>query len=435
MSAESLVAVEAASKQYVTAGGLVDALPATDAQIAAGEVTALVGVSGSGKSTLLRLVAGHEAPSSGRVIVAGHDLATFSGRRSDRFRRETVTYVSQRAADNLFPQLSLAEHLRAGASLRPFEVLGIASRMTARPGELSGGELARASFAVALAQGAPLVVVDEPTAELDRTTAGDVLAAMDDAASHGQTFVVATHDPAVIGLADNVLDLTRLRPAQTLPHLREWVPGEVALRLHEVTKSYAGTAVLADVSLEVRERELALVFGRSGSGKSTLLMVAGGWIDPDRGTVEPTATTWSELAYVPQRFGLVPELTVEENVELPARLVGAAPAAGLFERLAIQELLGRYPAQISIGQQQRVAIARALRLGSRIVLVDEPTSHQDPVHAELVWAALGAAADAGSACLVATHELDARHRADRWWPIEDGRLRHMSWGPSPRRGG
>ena len=240
MSAEPLIEIEAASKQYVTTGGLVDALPPTDARIAAGQVTALVGVSGSGKSTLLRLVAGHEAPSCGRVIVAGHDLAMLSGRRRDRFRRETVTYVSQRAADNLFPQLSLAEHLRAGASLRPFEVLGIASRMTARPGELSGGELARASFAVALAQGAPLVVVDEPTAELDRTTAGDVLAAMDDAASQGQTFVVATHDPAVIALAGNVLDLTRQRPETTRAHVREWVPGEVALRLHEVTKSYSG---------------------------------------------------------------------------------------------------------------------------------------------------------------------------------------------------
>ena len=431
MSAEPLVAIEAASKTYVTAGGLVDALAPTDARIAAGSVTAVVGVSGSGKSTLLRLVAGHEAPSSGRVIVSGRDLATFSGRRRDRFRRETVTYVSQRAADNLFPQLNLAEHLRPGASLRPFEVLGIASRMSARPGELSGGELARASFAVALARGAPLVVVDEPTAELDRTTAGDVLAAMDDAASRGQTFVVATHDPAVIELAGDVLDLTRRRPGGTRAHVRERTPGKVALRLREVTKTYSGAAVIAGVSLDVREGELGLVFGRSGSGKSTLLMVAGGWIDPDRGLVEPALTNWRELAYVPQRFGLVPELTVEENVELPAQLVGAGPVAGLFERLAIQELRSRYPAQISIGQQQRVAIARALRLESRIVLVDEPTSHQDPMHAELVWAALGAAAEAGSACLVATHELDARHRADRWWPLEDGRLRAMSWEQAP----
>ena len=398
-------------------------------------MTAVVGVSGSGKSTLLRLVAGHEAPSSGRVIVSGRDLATFSGRRRDRFRRETVTYVSQRAADNLFPQLNLAEHLRPGASLRPFEVLGIASRMSARPGELSGGELARASFAVALARGAPLVVVDEPTAELDRTTAGDVLTAMDDAASRGQTFVVATHDPAVIELAGSVLDLTRRRPGGTRAHVREADPGQgraSAARDHE--DLLRGMPSIADVSLDVREGELALVFGRSGSGKSTLLMVAGGWIDPDRGLVEPALTNWRELAYVPQRFGLVPELTVEENVELPARLVGAGPVAGLFERLAIQELRSRYPAQISIGQQQRVAIARALRLESRIVLVDEPTSHQDPMHAELVWAALGAAAEAGSACLVATHELDARHRADRWWPLEDGRLRATSWS-RPREDG
>ena len=61
------------------------------------------------------------------------------------------------------------------------------------------------------------------------------------------------------------------------------------------------------------------------------------------------------------------------------------------------------------------------------MLVDEPTSHQDAAHAELVWAALGDAAAAGSACLVATHELDAQRRADRWWPLEFGRIRETSW--------
>ena len=421
MSAEPLVVLEGVTKQYATAGGAVDALAEVDARIGAGAVTAVVGVSGSGKSTLLRLIAGHDIPSSGSVVIAGHDLLALTGRERNRFRRETVTYVSQRAADNLFPQLSLQEHLRPGASLRPFELLGIGSRMRAHAGELSGGELARASFAVALAQGAPLVVVDEPTAELDRTTANDVLAAMRDCASRGQTFVVATHDPDVIALADDVLDLTRRRPAVTPVAVRAQ-PGDVALQLHGLTKSYAGAVVLHDASVSVRSGELVLVVGRSGSGKSTLLMLAGGWIEPDRGTVEPRTTRWAELAYVPQRFGLVPELTVEENVELPARFAPAHPAGDLFERLAIAELRGRYPAEISIGQQQRVAIARALRLDPPILLVDEPTSHQDAGHAELVWSALGRAAANGSACLVATHELDARDRADRSWQIEDGRL-------------
>jgi putative ABC transport system ATP-binding protein len=368
------------------------------------------------------LVAGHDVPSSGQVIVAGRDLVGLSRRERNRYRRDTVTYVSQRAADNLFPQLSLEEHLRPGSSLRPFELLGVASRMRAHAGELSGGELARASFAVALAQGSPLVVVDEPTAELDRTTANDVLVAIRDCASRGQTFVVATHDADVVELADSVLDLTRRRPAVTQPSVPAVPPGEIALQLRGLTKSYGNAVVLDGASISVRSGELVLVVGRSGSGKSTLLMLAGGWIEPDRGTVEPSTTRWDELAYVPQRFGLVPELTVEENVELPARLAAAAPAGDLFESLAIDDLRGRHPAEISIGQQQRVAIARALRLGPRVLLVDEPTSHQDTVHAELVWAAIGRAAAAGSACLVATHELDARERADRWWEIEDGLL-------------
>ena len=169
-----------------------------------------------------------------------------------------------------------------------------------------------------------------------------------------------------------------------------------------------------------------LVVGRSGSGKSTLLMLTGGWIEPDSGTVEPSSTRWADLAYVPQRFGLVPELTVAENIELPARHAGAAPSMpDLLERLAIDELRNRTPGEISIGQQQRVAIARALRLASPILLVDEPTSHQDAAHAELVWAALGEAATTGTACLVATHELDAHNRADRWWQIDD-------WAPASR---
>jgi putative ABC transport system ATP-binding protein len=430
VSPESLAVFTRVTKHYATAGGTVEALAAVDARIPTGRLTAVVGVSGSGKSTLLRLLAGHDAPSSGTVVVAGRDLAALSGRQLNQFRRREVRYVSQRAADNLFPQLTLEEHLPPGASLGLFELLGLTNRLVARPAELSGGELARASFAVALAQGTPLVVVDEPTAELDRATASDVLAAIRERVASGQTFVVATHDPDVVALADEVLDLTTRMPAAVPTTAQSRPLGGVALRVQRVTKSYAGSVVLADVSLSVCEGELVLVVGRSGSGKSTLLMLTGGWIEPDSGTVEPSSTRWADLAYVPQRFGLVPELTVAENIELPSRHATAPAMPDLLERLAIDELRNRTPGEISIGQQQRVAIARALRLASPILLVDEPTSHQDATHAELVWAALREVVTIGSACLVATHELDAHNRADRWWQIDDGRLQAASDDPS-----
>ena len=186
MSAEPLVRLDRVIKRYPSGGGLVEALPAVDASFTRGTINAVVGVSGSGKSTLLKLIAGHDIPSSGSVVVAGNDIGRLSRAGRSRFLRDTVTFVSQRAADNLFPQLSLKEHLPSGASTRPFELLGIEARMNARAGELSGGELARASFAVALAQPMPLLVVDEPTAELDRATASDVLTAMSESASRGE---------------------------------------------------------------------------------------------------------------------------------------------------------------------------------------------------------------------------------------------------------
>jgi putative ABC transport system ATP-binding protein len=375
-------------------------------------------VSGSGKSTLLRLLGGHELATAGTVTVAGADLATLDGRGLRAFRRSAVTYVSQRAADNLFPHLTIAEHAPSG----PYEALGVAHRKDARASQLSGGELARAAFAVALARETPLVIVDEPTAELDEESAALVLRAMQ---QHRATFVVATHDASVLAIADHVIELERGRNAVDRP---EPPPppavagGEVVLRATSLGKSYRGSPAVVDASLELRAGELGAIVGRSGSGKSTLLMLLGGWLRPDAGELA-AGVAWGELAYVPQRFGLVPELTVRENVDLPARLGRAAGTTGEWlERLALDELGGRYPSEISIGQQQRVAVARALCVRPQVLLVDEPTSHQDGASAERVWRALAQAAAEGTACLVATHEPDAGRRAHRSWQIDGGHL-------------
>ena len=334
-----------------------------------------------------------------------------------------MAYVAQRAADNFFPELTLGEHLPDGAPLGAFEALGLGGRLGSRAAELSGGELARAAFAAALARGVDLIVVDEPTAELDRESASAVIEALRVATAHGATFVIATHDPEVTAIAEHVIDLTQRVEHRAATIERPAAQDhDVVLTATGLSKSYGEVHAVVDASIEVRAGQFAVVVGRSGSGKSTLLMLLGGWSEPDAGTISGvTSRAWADCAYVPQRFGLVPELTVAENVELPAsgRTDGAE---ALLARLALGELHDRYPAEISIGQQQRVAVARALVLGPRLLLVDEPTSHQDRASAELVWAALTDAAAAGTACLVATHEPDARLRADVSWEIESGRV-------------
>jgi putative ABC transport system ATP-binding protein len=422
VSRDPLARFESVSKRYTTATGVVEALHAVDGEVPAAAITAVMGVSGSGKSTLLRLLAGHDTPTAGRLLVAGQELDALGDRELRRFRRERVAYVSQRAADNFFGELTLSEHLPDGAPLDAFDALGIGGRLGSRPAEFSGGELARAAFAVALARGISLIVVDEPTAELDRENAAAVIEALRAASSHGATVVVATHDPEVTAIADHTIDLTqRLDRPPAAARRRSGVSDDVVLTTTGLTKSYGDLRAVSDVSIEVRAGQLAVIVGRSGSGKSTLLMLLGGWSELDAGTIGGvTSYAWSDCAYVPQRFGLVPELTVADNVELPAR--GAAGSKELLARLALAELGDRYPAEISIGQQQRVAVARALVLRPRLLLVDEPTSHQDRASAELVWSALSDAAAGGTACLVATHEPDARLRADVAWTIESGEV-------------
>lgn len=421
-----MLLVENVSKRYAVEAGVVEALHDVDAEIPRAAVTALVGVSGSGKSTLLRLLAGLEAPTKGRVVADGVDLTAAGAAVIRAFRRTEVSFVSQRAADNLFPHLTLAEHLSddTGGWL---ERLGIAHRREARASQLSGGELARASLAVALARNTPIVVVDEPTAELDHESAAALLDALTDAADRGTTVVVATHDSSVLEISAHVVELARGRIAGAASHPAPPAPassGTVALRAEHLSRSYGQTVALDDISLELHCGELGVAVGRSGSGKSTLLMLLGGWQRPDRGRIElPAGCAWAALGYVPQRFGLVPELSVAENVGLPGRLLGREVAVqDLLERLALDGLGERAVTQLSIGQQQRVAVARALALQPAVLLVDEPTSHQDGASAERVWSALAAAAREGAACLVATHEPDARERAHRSWSIADGRI-------------
>jgi putative ABC transport system ATP-binding protein len=193
---------------------------------------------------------------------------------------------------------------------------------------------------------------------------------------------------------------------------------------------------LDGVDLRVAAGELVALVGPSGSGKSTLLALLCGWETADSGTLAyagaladrpPSTLGWPELALVPQALGLVPDLSLADNVLLAARLRGELAAAReradqLLADFGLAHLADRYPHQASLGEQQRVAVARALLLRPAVLLADEPTAHQDRGHADALLDALIAQAREGSAVLVATHDEIAWARADRVLSMRDGRL-------------
>ncbi|MFF8594784.1 ABC transporter ATP-binding protein [Streptomyces sp. NPDC015220] len=201
------------------------ALREVSVRFAPSALTALVGPSGSGKSTLLAVAGALLRPDSGQVLLGDRDIARLSSAEQARLRRERVGYVFQ--SGNLLSGLTALEQLLAAASIagrpprgmrsRAEELLtevGLAHRLRHRADELSGGERQRIAIARALLLEPELLLVDEPTAAVDRERAAglvDLLAGTTH--RHGCVTVVATHDPVVEEAADRVVDMSRLRAA------------------------------------------------------------------------------------------------------------------------------------------------------------------------------------------------------------------------------
>jgi len=198
----------------------------------------------------------------------------------------------------------------------------------------------------------------------------------------------------------------------------------------------AGRALLADIDLVLEPGRMAALSGSSGSGKTTLLSVAGGLLEPTRGTAtyagEPTwrgtGDPGPEIAFVLQVYGLVPILSARENVSVALRARGVAPAeadaraeAALAE-LHIGDLGDRQVEELSGGQLQRVAVARALVVDAAVLLADEPTSELDTTTAGLVMRLLRARAEQGAVVVVATHDPDVAELCDDHHRLVDGRL-------------
>lgn len=184
--------------------------------------------------------------------------------------------------------------------------------------------------------------------------------------------------------------------------------------------------VLDDLAATIEPGEVVIVRGRSGSGKTTLLNILAGWQSPDAGSVSwgvDHPDSWDRVAVVPQSLGLLPELTLGENIGLPGRLADAeSDVNGVAEKLEIPHLLERPVGGASLGEQQRAAIARALIRRPALLLADEPSSHQDLDRLHLVWRLIDEVAASGTGVIAATHDPDAFDYADRILDLQEGRL-------------
>ena len=230
----------------------------------------------------------------------------------------------------------------------------------------------------------------------------------------------------------------------TVPTPRPDVAPSDALAAHDLSKRYrsGGRLVVDRVSLRVRRGEWLAIMGPSGCGKSTLLQMLGGLTTPTSGTVRVAGTSLGDcsesrrarirrrhVGYVFQRYNLIDELRVVDDVSLPLRLNGVpgrrarAEATQLLERLGLAHAVNARPGELSGGEQQRAAIARALVARPDVVLADEPTGALDSVAAQCVIELLGDASSRGQTIVMVTHDASVAAAAHDVVHMVDGALR------------
>ncbi len=216
-----LVAVRDLTKAYVRGQQVVEVLHGIDLVIDEGDFVALMGPSGSGKTTLLNLIGGLDSPTGGALEVAGERIDALSGKALAAWRADTVGFIFQ--SYNLMPVLSaqrnvelplLLTEMGAGERARrarvALELVGLADRAGHKPNELSGGQQQRVAIARALVSDPRLLICDEPTGDLDRKTADEVLGLLQTLnRDYGKTIIMVTHDPKAAEYARRTVHLDK----------------------------------------------------------------------------------------------------------------------------------------------------------------------------------------------------------------------------------
>ncbi|MBV7292073.1 ABC transporter ATP-binding protein [Corynebacterium sp. TAE3-ERU16] len=461
-------------------------LDGVDLRMDAGEITALLGGSGTGKTTLAHALLGHIprglTVTAGDISCGGTNPLKLSGRNRRAFLRRAA-YVDQDPGAALPPTMSvrdiISQRRASGAgSARPGDDrirellsdmgLGDTAEILDRtPGQLSGGQRRRVGVAAGIVSGPELLIVDEPTAGVDKASVAAVIDTIRRAIVRtGATSLIITHDTEVAAaLADRTVHLERgiirvgpASPAITstrdLPHLMDQTatatdsPTTIhgGLRATGLSVGWAGGPVTVPVDFTAPHGCLTVISGPSGSGKSTLLRTLLGLLPPRTGSLDLDGTPLAPVlrrrprsvrrcfAWIPQEA----ELALNPSVPVARALrVTGAPRAEIDAVLAMLDLgdvdVARVkPGDLSGGMRQRVCVAAALLARPDVLVADEPTSALDGASAELVLTALRRCSERGACVVAASHDPELLGLADRVVCVAPATVSH---GPSPANPG
>ncbi len=213
----AIVTLDDVSRRYHVGSEVVTALEGVTLSVDAGDFVVVLGPSGSGKTTILNMIGALDVPTSGRIVIDGHDITGAGRRQLFAYRRATVAFIFQ--TFNLFPGLTARENVEFGIDVtrrghergRAEETLvavGLGERLDHFPNQLSGGEQQRVAIARALATGSRLLLADEPTGELDYRTGVQILELLRLQAEAGTCVIVVTHNREISRAAGRVIELS-----------------------------------------------------------------------------------------------------------------------------------------------------------------------------------------------------------------------------------
>ncbi len=460
-----------------------------------GEFLLVTGVSGAGKSTLLRLLNGlvphfYGGTLSGSISVAGRDpVEVGPGEMSDTvglvFQDPEAQFVAEVVEDEMafaMENASLPLPTMRKRIEESLNALGIEHLRSRRVSTLSGGERQRVAIAAVLTMQPRVLVLDEPTSQLDPQSAEEVLDSLVKLNKDlGLTIVLSEHrlervvqhadrmlyigqdGESIVGEPRDILaEIPLAPPLAQVGKLLGWTPLPLSIKearrfatrwssptpshyhpspithrppticLQNVWFGYAGREVLHGLSMDIYPGEITALMGRNGTGKTTILKLIMGLIKPARGQIETlsmnTRRTSPEamsalMGYVPQQPDvLLFADTVQAEIDFTRRAHHLPPnGAELLSSLGLAPYRQSDPKDLSVGERQRVALAAVLAGNPQALILDEPTRGLDYIQKDALVSILRSLRQEGRTVVLATHDVElAAHLADRIILMGDG---------------